>query len=70
MNIKKKQKDIRTRLIHLLHYGSRLKLKEIHNALRHLIEGGLADEELDTLLSGNSATVVKSFLRFEYGFNL
>lgn len=66
---KKKQKDIRTRLIHLLHYGSRLKLKEIHSVLRHLMEGGLTDEELDTLLSGNCATVVKSFLLSEYGLD-
>lgn len=66
---KKKQKDIRTRLIHLLHYGSRLKLKEIRSVLRHLMEGGLTDEELDTLLSGNSATVVKSFLLSEYGLD-
>ena len=67
---KKKQKDIRNRLIHLLHYGSGLKLKEIHSVLRHLMEGGLTDEELDTLLSGNCATVVKSFLRADYGFIL
>lgn len=67
---KKKQKDIRTRLIHLLHYGTKLKLKEIHSVLRHLMEGGLTDEELNALLSGKSTAVVKSFLRSEYGFNL
>lgn len=64
---KKKQKVIRTRLIHLLHYGTGFKLKEIHSVLRHLMEGGLTDEELNALLSGNCATVVKSFLLSEYG---
>lgn len=67
---RKKQNDIRTRLIHLLYYGSGLKMAEIHSALRHLMKPGLTEEELETLLSGNSAAVVKMFLQSEYGLAL
>lgn len=67
---RKKQKDIRTRLIRLLHYGSGLKVAEIHSALRHLMKPGLTEEEFETLLSGNSASVVKMFLQSEYGLAL
>lgn len=64
---KKKNDEIRTRLIHFLYYGSGLKLNVIHNTIRHLMKSGVTEEELSTLLSGNSVAIAKSFLQSEYG---
>ncbi len=66
---KKKSDENRTRLIHFLCYGSALKLNVIHNAIRHLMKTGLTGKELDALLSGNSAAIVKSFLQAAYGLD-